>query len=217
MEATARQAALTSPEVVMQARDIMTKSVVTVRPEISVKAAATILCRHAITAAPVLDEADHLVGIVSEGDLLRKQLPYDPRTHLRPEVDEEPPQTVADVMTSSVVALPPFTDAADVAATMLETNVRSVPVVEGSHIVGIVSRRDLLRTLVRDDAAIRSEILQRLDDYFTRPRRAWRVEVIEGIVRIGTEKLDEIERRVALVLSRTVPGVIRVSISHTAG
>jgi CBS-domain-containing membrane protein len=133
----------------MRARDIMTKSVVTVRPELSVKEAATILCRNAITAAPVLDEDNHLVGIVSEADLLRKQLPH-PRARLRRDADEEPPHTVADVMTTSVVALPPFTDAADIVETMLDVNVRSIPIVEGSHIVGIVTRRDLLRTLVRD-------------------------------------------------------------------
>jgi CBS domain-containing protein len=194
----------------MQARDIMTKSVVTVRPDTSVKEAATILCQHAITAAPVLNRLDHLVGIVSEADLLRRQLPHDPRTHLRPETDEEPPHTVADVMTRSVVCLPPFTDAADVAATMLETNVRSIPLVEESHIVGIVSRRDLLGTLVRDDAAIRSEIAERLHHCFT-PRRTWQVDVHKGMVRITAEDFGETDQRIALALSRTVPGVIRVS------
>jgi CBS domain-containing protein len=149
----------------MQARQIMTTPVLTVRPNTTVREAATLLLEHQITAAPVLDAGGDLIGIVSEGDLVVDRFGHDPRNQIRPVQDEPPgPQTVDEVMTTPVVALGPSADAADLAETMLGADVRSIPIVEGT-VIGIVSRRDLLRTLVRDDDAIRAEIVDRIADY----------------------------------------------------
>lgn len=196
----------------MQARQIMTTPVLTVRPETTVRDAAMLLLDNRITAAPVLDAEDELVGMVSEGDLVGDRFGHDPRSQLRPVEDEPPgPQTVAEVMTTTVIALGASADAADLAQTMLSSDIRSIPIVEGSAVVGIVSRRDLLRTLIRDDDAIRTEVLDRIGSY-REPAGSWDVQVTDGsVVLVGD--FDDIDGRAALALARTVPGV---SAAHVA-
>jgi CBS domain-containing protein len=189
----------------MQARQIMTWPVVTVRSDTTVREAATLLLENRITAAPVLDAGGELIGIVSESDLVVDRFCHDPRNHVRPVEDEPPgPQTVGEVMTTPVIALGPSADAADLAETMLGSDVRSIPIVEGATVIGIVSRRDLLRTLVRDDDAIRAEIVHRLADH-KGPSGAWDVQVTDGAVLIVGD-LDD-DGRAAIALARTVPGV----------
>ena len=199
----------------MQARQIMTTAVVTVRPDTTIHDAAALLLEHGITAAPVLDNDGELVGIVSEGDLVVDRFGHDPRSQLRPVQDEPPgPQTVGEVMSSPVVALAPSADAADLAETMLDADVRSIPIVEGATVIGIVSRRDLLRTLVRDDDAIRAEIVDRLAGYGEPPER-WDVQVTDGAVVLVGEA-DGDDGRAAVALARTVPGVASVHLVRGA-
>jgi CBS domain-containing protein len=196
----------------MQARQIMTSPVVTVQPDTTVREAATLLLEHRITAAPVLDSGGDLIGIVSEADLVVDRFSHDPRSQLRPVVDEPPgPQTVGEVMTTPVIALGPSADAADLAQTMLDADIRSLPIVEGSTVIGIVSRRDLLRTLVRDDDAIRTEIVDRIADYRD-PDGSWDVQVVDGAVLLVGE-LDD-DGRAAVALARTVPGVGSVRLAR---
>jgi CBS domain-containing protein len=188
----------------MQARQIMTAPVVTVRSETTVREAATLLLDRRITAAPVLDAGGELIGIVSEGDLVIDRFGHDPRNHVRPVQDEPPgPQTVGEVMTTPVIALGPSADAADLAQTMLDGDVRSIPIVEGATVVGIVSRRDLLRTLIRDDDDIRAEAVDRVTDYRGQAG-SWDVQVTDGAVVIVGELGDD--GRAEAALARTVPG-----------
>ncbi|HEY6747849.1 MAG TPA: CBS domain-containing protein [Mycobacteriales bacterium] len=184
----------------------MTSPVITVRPGTTVRDAAAILLEHRITAAPVIDDHDELVGMVSEGDLVIDRFGHDPRSRMRPVEDEPPgPQTVGDVMTTTVIALGPSADAADMAQTMLDSDVRSIPIVEGASVVGIVSRRDLLRTLIRDDDAIRADVLARIA-VDREPGEAYEVDVDEGAVTIYTDAGPE-KSQAAVALARTVPGV----------
>jgi CBS domain-containing protein len=139
----------------VKARDVMTRSVVTVRPETSVRAAADLLCSHGFTAAPVMDANGELVGIASEADLVRGQIAPDGWVVER---DREP--TVAQTMTPAPAAMRPEDDLADVVALMLDARLRSVPIVDGGKLVGIVTRRDVLRVVARreltsDDVARR--------------------------------------------------------------
>jgi CBS domain-containing protein len=92
---------------------------------------------------------------------------------------------------------------------MLENNVRAVPIVDGAHLVGIVSRRDLLRTLLRPDAGIVNDVTERLDDYSGNPGR-WKVKVVDGVVSITGRFADSDEQRIVTAVVRTVPGVLRV-------
>jgi CBS domain-containing protein len=202
----------------MQARDIMTRPVITFRPDTAVRQAAAVLTEKGITAAPVVDEEEELVGIVSEADLIVDRFPHDPRSHLGPEGwdGDEPaaPQTVGEVMTRTVVALPASADAADLAQAMVDSDVRSIPIVIGSAVIGIVSRRDLLKTLVRSDDIVRAEVAHRLESY-TGGQTRWDVEVHNGWVDISGDVDDESEAKVLIILARTVPGVAHVELHRT--
>jgi CBS domain-containing protein len=198
----------------MKASEIMTKPVITVQTGTPVREVTALLAEHAITAVPVLDEDGRLVGMVSEADVLANRVAHDPRSHLRrDETHPDPAHLVDDVMTTPVVAMAAGADTADVADLMLRYDVRSVPIVDGPTVVGIVSRRDLLRTLVRDDAAVAAEVRARLDLYGGRPGR-WRVAVSDGVVTIAGHFDDAAERRVVTVLASTVPGGSNVHTSH---
>lgn len=136
----------------MRARDLMTTPVHTVRASASVAEAAAILTRNNITALPVLDDDDRIIGMVSEGDLLWHRVPASSEAHLwrRPDDGvEDPPGTVCEVMTTPAVALCPGADAAGIAEILVGCDLSSVPIVEGATVVGIVSRCDVLRTLVK--------------------------------------------------------------------
>ena len=196
----------------MLAQEIMTAPVVTVPPDTAVSAAAGVLLRHDITAAPVVDEAGRLVGIVSELDLVKREVEPDPRAHLRriALAEPPPPRVVADVMTREVLALPVTADVGDVVALMVDERVKSVPLVDGERVVGIVSRRDVLRMLVRDDDAIRLEVERRVAEVAGGHARL--VEVAEGIVTVsGTG--DAEDDMIAALAARTVPGVVRVDVA----
>jgi CBS domain-containing protein len=201
----------------MRVRDIMTRPVFTVRPTDPVEGAAALLADRGITAAPVIDERNRLVGMVSEGDLLRGRVPEDPTAHLRvaPKPPTRRPHIVAEVMTRDVVTAWPTEDVSDVARTMLDRDVRSVPVLDDGHVIGIISRRDLLRSVLRTDDVLAHEVQERLDAYTDEPGR-WTSTVTDGVVRIDGFVDDDEERRVVEILARTVPGVAAVTVKATA-
>ncbi len=189
----------------MLAREIMTSPAITTTPDLTVKEAIRTLDRHEITALPVVDERHRLVGIVSEADLIRGELVSDPRAHARTADDglEESPKAVADVMTTGVLAVHESTDAADIARLMLDTGVKSIPVVHGQRVVGIVSRRDLIRVLAVSDDRIEDEI-HRL--FAEAGLDGWTATVTDGHVELSGNGLDR-DARVAAILARTVAGV----------
>jgi CBS domain-containing protein len=195
----------------MQAQEVMTRDVVTIGVDDSIRHAAQLLAEHRVTSLPVLDEDDRVIGIVSEADLIRDRMPSDPRSHLRPDdhVQPDPSRLVREVMTEPVVCLAASADTADLAALMLDNNVRAIPIVDGAHLVGIVSRRDLLRTLLRPDDSIIHDVTERLDDYSGEPGR-WQVVVVDGVVTITGRFAGPDEHRIVTALVRTVPGVLRV-------
>ena len=197
----------------MKASEIMSHPVVTVTPTTAVRNAAAMLAERGITSMPVVDEDDHLIGIVSELDLIRDRVAHDPRRLLsRRDGDApDPPNQVGQVMSPGAICLPDFTDAADVAQAMVENNVRAIPITDGVRVVGIVSRGDLLRTLLRDDVAIHDEVLSRLCLYAGEVDR-WKVEVEEGVVNIHGRFEDDHQRHVVTTLAATVPGVVRAHI-----
>jgi CBS domain-containing protein len=198
----------------MRVRDIMSRPVHTVRAGDPVEAAAAVLAERRITAAPVVDDDGGLIGIVSEGDLLRDRVPPDPTAHLlgtAPQAGSRP-RVVAEVMTRVVVTAWPAQDVADVARTMLDRDVRSVPVLDHGAVVGIVSRRDILRSVLRTDDVLCNEVQHRLDEYADGQRR-WTVEVSDGVAMVGGVFTDESERAIVAVIARTVPGVSGVRLA----
>lgn len=130
---------------VLTAEDVMSAPVVTVRTDTPIEPAAALLASHGFTSAPVLDGDDRLVGIVTEADLLRSRfLPAALPAAARPTL-------VHEVMTYPPGAMYPDDDLADVASAMLTSDARSVPIVDGRALVGIVTRRDLLRVVARGE------------------------------------------------------------------
>ena len=127
----------------MRARDVMSSPVITLRRDTPVRAAAALLVAHGFTAAPVVD-GGQVIGIATEADLMRG--------HIVPDgwvVDELPEATVEAIMTLAPLSARPENDLADVVAQMLDRGVRSVPVVDHGQLVGIASRRDVLRCVAR--------------------------------------------------------------------
>lgn len=195
----------------MRADEVMTRAVVTVHADDSVQHAAALLTGHGITSVPVLDADGGVIGIVSEIDLIRNRMPHDRRSHLRREglELEDPARLVRDVMSDMVICLPAAADLADIAELMLCHNVRAVPIVDAAGVIGIVSRRDLLRTLLRKDGDVSVEVCRRLDDYAGTTNR-WRVAVTAGVVTVRGHFDDDGQREIVTVLARTVPGVSTV-------
>ena len=197
----------------------MTRNVVTVGPETSAKYAAEVMADRGFAALPVVDDDNRLIGIVAEADVLRDRLPPDPRLHLlreRPVPDSPPALLVRGVMTHDVRHVEANSDVADIARLFVDERLRSVPVLDHGGLVGIVSRRDLLHTLVRPDEAIRGDVLSLVEGYTGEPG-CWQVTVVEGSVTVrrtqGTPQVSqEVEERALRALAATVGGVIGVRV-----
>ncbi|GAA5112525.1 CBS domain-containing protein [Haloechinothrix salitolerans] len=185
----------------------------TVRRETEIATAAKLLCDRGFTALPVVNDDDELVGIVTEADLVARRFPPDPRYRSGPDdgvILARAGSTVADVMTTDVLTARTGTDVAALAEQMLTRHVRSVPVVEGDRVIGVVSRRDLVRTLARDDNMVARDVRHRLEIYGG-PLR-WTVSVHNGVARIRDTRDDLTDRHVATVIAESVPGVTRAEV-----
>jgi CBS domain-containing protein len=159
--------------------------------------AAALLADKNITSALVLDAAEDLVGMVSEVDLLPGALEPAPELASRPAV-------VADVMSEDVVVAPD-TDLANVAKAMLDYEVRCLPVIADTELVGVVSRRDIMRSVIRTDEVIRLEVQNRLDTYAG--ERRWSAA---GTAVVSGEFDDQAQRALVRVLAHAIPGVTGV-------
>jgi CBS domain-containing protein len=202
----------------MHVTDVMHRPVATVRPDDTIEQAATVLTKEQITAAPVVDALGGLVGMVSESDLLLREVPpsgavrTEPSSMARP---ENGPVLVADVMTEDVVTLPATSEVGDVAEAMLFYDVRSIPILgDEAQLVGIVSRRDLLRSMVPTSDNARVEVQHRLDEYAGGVRR-WTAMVANEHASIIGPFDDATEQRVARALALTVPGVSEVDFVYS--
>lgn len=218
----------------MKARDVMTTGVITVTPTTSISEIAATLLEKRISAVPVVDEAGRLVGIVSEGDLLRRHETATERRRPRwlsllldrgiqaAEFTKTHGDHAQDVMSRDVVSVSPDTDLSDIAQLLEERRIKRVPVVDGGRLVGIVSRANLLQGLVvvgRRPEAVRDataatndkDLRERLDEALR--LEPWidtsrlNVVVSDGIVHLwGMVKSDD-QRRALYVAAENVPGV----------
>ena len=212
----------------MNAADVMTRNVITVSPETTVPELVTILLTRNISGVPVVDKDGTVVGIVTEGDLIRRNelgterkrggwLSFFTATATMAEEYVRSHGTkVKDLMTPGVVAVARETPLADIADLMEERHIRRVPVVNDGKVVGIVSRQNLLRAwaslpaeakpVSADDAAIRTALLNELSKQAWSRRPENSVVVTEGIVHLwGLAATDEEKRALELAAERT-PG-----------
>jgi CBS domain-containing protein len=194
----------------MRICEVMSTPVVTVQPDTQLKDVAATLIERGINAAPVIDTSGRLVGIVSEADLLSLEPPPGPGSV----ASWASRHRVGEVMSRSVYTLTEDTDATAAARMMLRHNLKSVPVVAGDQVVGIIARRDLLRLVARSDDDIHADLEGRLKEELDALQRlAVAVEV--GVVTLDAD-LGPLGRQLVEGLARVVPGVIEVRTSQPA-
>src|SRR6476620_6526898 len=143
----------------MKASDVMVSNVITVGVNASIGEVAAILFNNNISGVPVVGDKGELVGIVSEGDLIRGPEPGTSKRHswwlellsnertLAAEYVKSHSRKVADVMTSDVITAKPDTPLGEIAAMLERNRIKRVPIVEGGKIVGLVSRANILQAL----------------------------------------------------------------------
>jgi len=147
----------------LTAKDIMTAEVITVAPDMDITAAARLLLENRINGAPVVDAAGRLVGILCQSDLItqQKKLPVptlftlldgfiqlSATRQLDKEVRKIAALKVADAMTPKPVTVQPDTTIETVAALMVDNSFHTLPVMDGTRLVGIIGKEDVLRTLL---------------------------------------------------------------------
>jgi CBS domain-containing protein len=198
-------------------QEIMTNRVIWVKKDATFREMAVALREHRVSAFPVVDDDGKVIGVVSEADMLTKEaLADEPGVisgilHHRDQAKARG-VTAGDLMTTAVVAVRPGDTVEHAAKLMYERKVKRLPVTdENGHLVGIISRADVLSVFDRTDAAICHEITQDvlLRDCLVDPL-AFQVTVKDGIVTLvgrpeTNETGHEIVRRV-----RHVQGVVAV-------
>jgi CBS domain-containing protein len=199
--------------------DVMTHSVVTAHRHTSFKSLVMLLADAEITAVPVVDPNNRPIGIVSEADLLRKEVAQ-PEPDGRPmgiwvrPVDRERAQaeTAEGLMTSALFTARPGWSLVEAARLMDHHHVKRLPVVdEAGVLVGIVSRGDLLQVFLRPDTAIHDEIVHDvIEDSLRLAPGAVHVEVREGVVTLRGRVERRSVARVAVRLCRSLDGVVAV-------
>ncbi|MEU1494894.1 CBS domain-containing protein [Streptomyces sp. NPDC005776] len=201
--------------------ELMTREVVSVRGDAPFKEIARLLAEHRVTAVPVLDSSDRVAGVVSEGDLLRKTADLITAPDGQPVVPgleaweraKAEGTRAEELMSAPPVCARPDWTVAEAARLMEVHNVKRLVVVDDAdRLVGIVSRRDLLKLFLREDADIRREIDEDvLTDTLCLDAAALTVEVRNGRVELSgrialRSVVPAIERMCA-----TVDGVVSVS------
>jgi CBS domain-containing protein len=195
----------------MFVQDVMTREPTTVTGATTLKHAAELLARLAISTMPVLDADGRVCGVVSEADLIRDAFAVDPRSQILH--DQHTPRSearyVAEVMTPHALTVHESTDVAQAAELMTSTGIKSVPVVDDDQrLVGVLSRSDLVRVRARADQDIEREVDSVL---VSLGHGDWLVEVSEGAVEIDGP-LSSQDRSLAEVVAGTVPGVVTVRV-----
>ncbi len=147
----------------LKAKDIMTRAVITVSPDMEIVHAAKILLENRINGAPVMDETGKLVGILCQSDLIAQQkklpipsfftfldglIPLTSMKQIEKEVQKIAAVTVAQAMTLNPVTVQPDTGIEAVAALMVDQNFHTIPVVDAGVLLGIVGKEDILKTLM---------------------------------------------------------------------
>ena len=213
----------------MKGADVMVSNVITVGVNASIGEVAAILLNNNISGAPVVGEKGELVGIVSEGDLIRRPETGTSKRHswwlellsnertLAAEYIKSHSRKVADVMTSDVITAKPDTPLGEIAAMLERNRIKRMPIVEGGKIVGLVSRANILQALASatkklpslasaDDSQLRKEVVARL------AAEPWRPSMLTVTVQDGTVDLWGLvhsvdQKKAAQLAAELTPGV----------
>jgi CBS domain-containing protein len=215
----------------MRAHQIMTRSVITIAPDATILEAAKTMLQHHVSGLPVVDAAGALVGIVSEGDFIRRSEIGTQRKRGRwlkfllgagataTDYVRENGRKVSEVMTADPVTIAEDATLEEIVQAMETNGVKRLPVVKDGKLAGIVSRANLLQAVAglardipdptADDDHIRRRVIAAIEKQDWSPF-GLNVIVRDGIVHLSGVITDEASRKAALVAAQNVAGVQKV-------
>jgi CBS domain-containing protein len=212
----------------MKTKDVMTTKVVTVEPTATILQAIRLMLQHRISGLPVVDAGGNLVGVVTEGDFLRRAETGTEKRRARwveflfgpgrmaEQYVRSHGRKVSEVMTPDPQTVSEETPLDQVVAAMEKHRVKRLPVVRGRRLVGIVSRANLLHALAAiaptapvatSDSAIRDRLMAELESQKWAPTISLNVVVRDGVVELWGTITDEREREALVVAAENIPGV----------
>ena len=216
----------------MKASDIMTPDVISADPDATVLQAARYMIQHHISGLPVIDKTGTLVGILSEGDFLRRRETHTDRRpsrwleflmgpgKLASEYTHTHGSKVSEVMTTKLHTVSEDTPLEKIVEIMEKYRVKRVPVLRGKKVVGIVTRANLMHAMVSlaraepkaatSDAAIRQELLRELKNEKWALASMINVVVHGGVVELWGMIVDDRQREALIVAAENVRGVKEV-------
>jgi CBS domain-containing protein len=219
----------------MKVRDIMSPRVISVAPDASILAAIRLMLQNHISGLPVIDSSGALVGVVTEGDFLRRSETGTERkrsrwleflvgpARLADEYVHTHARSVKDVMTAEPVTISEDAGLDEAVALMEGRRIKRLPVVRGRQVVGIVSRANLLHALVSlaaaapppamSDVAIRNALLAQFEKLTWAPAALVDPIVRDGVVELWGTITEEAQRAALKVCAQNIPGVKSV-VSH---
>jgi len=213
----------------MKAKDVMTRNVISIAPDMTVLQAARLMLQHHISGLPVIDKAGKLVGVLSEGDFLRRQETRTERRRSRwleflmgpgrsaAEYTHSHGSKISEVMTDEVRTVGEDTPLEDIVELMERYRIKRVPVLRGSEVVGIVTRSNLMQAMVSlarkapptaaEDATIREQLLAEMKKEQWAPAAMTNVVVRDGVVELWGVIIDERQRDALKVAAENILGV----------
>ncbi len=213
----------------MKAKDIMTRNVVSVDPEATVLQAARLMLKHHISGLPVVDKSGKLIGVLSEGDFLRRSETHTERRRSRwlefvmgpgriaGDYVHSHGNKVSEVMTADVKTVGEDASLEDIVELMERHHIKRVPVLRAEKMVGIVTRSNLMHAMVslarvapsatQNDSAIRQQLLAEIQKQQWAPAATANVVVHDGVVELWGMIVDERQREGLKVAAENIPGV----------
>jgi CBS domain-containing protein len=216
----------------MIAADVMTRNVISISPDATVQDAVTLMLERRMSGLFVVDAAGELAGVLTEGDLLRRDELGTERSRPRwlrllvsparqaADFTRANGRFVREVMTPDVISVAHDAPLETVVSAMETNHIKRVPVTQDGHVIGVVSRSDLLRALVgrmrsaspgdapadADDASIRTAILDALEAKSWAPMTTLNVTVSKGVVDLWGTITNDDERHAIRVTAENAPG-----------
>lgn len=150
----------------MNVDKIMTQNVVSVQRDSTISEIAQVMVEHKVSGLPVLSAGGYLVGIVTEGDLLRREMTprlpefinilgaviyYHGVERYNEDFKKILAKTAMDIMTEDLITVKEGTDVSAAAKIMLDNNIKQIPVVDGSKLIGIITRADIVKLLLKQE------------------------------------------------------------------
>jgi CBS domain-containing protein len=219
----------------MKAGDIMSARVVSISPDAGVLEAVRLMLLNHISGLPVVDASGALVGMVTEGDFLRRAETGTERkrprwleflvgpNRLAEEYVESHARKVGEMMTRDPITITEDTPLDEIVQVMERRRIKRVPVMRGAQVVGIVSRSNLMHAVAtlgrtapppaKTDAAIRQQLLAEFEKQFWAPAALIDVSVKDGVVELWGTILEGAQGEAIKVCAENIPGVKSV-VSH---